>query len=157
MNNAGLAKEPRAVSELNLDDWQKTFDTNLFGTLRLTTAMIPLLRKAKEFGNIVNVSSGLGSLNNMTDNSHPYSKFAMAAYSASKAALNVYTIQLARDLEKDNIKVNAVCPGYTKSESNLAADAQPVEVGAKTPVTYAMLDKTGPTGGFFSQFGLQAW
>lgn len=157
INNAGISQDMSPVTAPNLEDWKATFDTNVFGTMCVTTHFLPLLKNALNKGRIVNVSSGLGSLNDMTDETHPYSQFTMAAYAASKAALNVYTIHLAKELKKQKIQVNAVCPGYTQSQSNTAEDAQPVEEGAKIPVHYATIEDPTLTGGFFNKFGTQNW
>jgi NAD(P)-dependent dehydrogenase (short-subunit alcohol dehydrogenase family) len=150
INNAGVLLEPFgiATSEVSLDTFRKTYDTNLFGVVAVTQALLPLLRKS-EAGRIVNLSSILGSLTLHTDPSSPIYNFKQVAYDSSKSALNQYTVHLAYELRQTPIKVNAAHPGWVKTE--LGGKDAPMELGdgAKTGVWLATLPADGPTGGYF--------
>jgi len=156
VNNAGIFKDLCPISQLPADDLTATLNTNVVGTFQTTTAFLPLLRKS-DHPRVVNVSSGLASLNNMTDPEHPYYQTVMPSYAASKAALNVLTIYLARELKDTGIKINAVCPGLTATRYVDTPGAHPVEVGAAIPVQYALINDDGPTGGFFDRNGVHNW
>ncbi len=150
INNAAIRVEEygRQPSEQPLDHWHETFETNLFGPVAVTQAFLPLLRRSAA-GRIVNVSSLLGSLGTHSDaTSYAYSpKFkSLPAYSASKSALNSWTVHLAYELRDTAIKVNAVHPGYTKTDMNCGDGDLDVETGAKTSIRMALLDGDGPTG-----------
>src|SRR5215469_7661115 len=134
VNNAGIATDLMPGSKLTMDVLQKTFETNVIGVFRVTKAMLPLLRKSKH-GRIVNMSSGLGSLTWNTDSQGPLpSRHSSLAYSASKAALNMITIQLGNELKDAGIKVNSADPGFTATDMNQHRGAKTVEQGAATPV-----------------------
>lgn len=161
VNNAGIRIEEygRAPSEQPLHDWRETFATNLFGTVAVTQALLPLLRKSAA-GRIVNVSSLLGSLNSHCDrSSYAYSpRFkSLPAYSASKSALNSWTIHLAYELRNTPIKVNAVHPGYTKTDMNSGEGDLDVANGAKTSARMALLDSDGPTGTYVHMDSTVPW
>ena len=157
VNNAGIALDWCPASELTVEQFQKTFETNVFGVFRVTKAMLPLLKKSKH-GRIVNISSGLGSL---TRNASPDGALAMRnmllAYSASKAALNMITIHFANELKSAGIKVNSANPGFTATDMNQNRGTKTVEQGAATPVRLAMLPDDGPTAGVFSDDGAEPW
>ncbi len=156
VNNAGIALDKGPLSEIALSDLTTTFETNVFGTFRAIQTFLPLLKKSDN-ACIVNVSSSLGSLTDMTDENSQYYDVLIPAYASSKAALNVLTIHLARELKPLGIKINAVEPGLTATRAVALPNAQPVEVGAQSSVQYALLDKDGPTGGFFDRFGPFRW
>ena len=151
INNAGVLLDPYvSVTALSVDNWRKTFETNVFAVVGLTQTLLPLIQKS-EAGRIVNLSSILGSL---TLNRDPNSPIAAAStfnthYNASKAALNMYTVHLANALKDTNIKVNAAHPGWVKTD--MGGEAAPMELvdGAKTSVALATLPNDGPTGGYF--------
>lgn len=155
VNNAGVALDWVAPSEASIEDVQKTFDTNLFGVFRVTKAFVPLLKKSKH-GRIVNLSSGLGSLALAAKGAFPAWN-QLLGYRASKAALNMLSIQFAEELRSAGIKVNAVGPGYTATDMNKHQGTKTVEQGAATPVRLALLPDDGPTGGFFSDEGVEPW
>ncbi|QYY35045.1 SDR family oxidoreductase [Ruficoccus sp. ZRK36] len=156
VNNAGIFFDKCPLTELPVEDLAATFNTNVVGTFRVTRSFLPLLRKS-EHARIVNVSSGLGSLQHMTDENSPYYQVVMPSYASSKAALNVLTVYLARELKDSGIKVNSVCPGMTATRYVDSPFAHPVEVGAEIPVRYALIDDDGPTGGFFDRNGPHKW
>lgn len=149
VNNAGIARDnaQRKPSEQTLVHWRETFDTNLFGVVAVTQALLPLLRKSPA-GRIVNVSSILGSLTLHSDPASPIYDFKVPAYSASKSALNAWTVQLAHELRDTSIKVNAVHPGYVKTDMNAGEGELDVAEGARTSVRMALLDEAGPNGGY---------
>ena len=157
VNNAGIAVDWFPSSELTVEALRETFETNVFGAFRVTKAFLPLLKKS-EHGRIVNMSSGLGS---MTRHSNPNSGLTLQnmllAYSASKAALNMMTVQFANELRSAGIKVNSACPGYTATDMNQHQGKRTVEQGAATPVRLALLPDDGPTGGVFSDDGPEPW
>lgn len=157
MNNAGVnlrGDGPPGVADV--DAVQRVFDANFFGALRVAQAMLPLLRKSAA-GRIVNVSSGLGSLAFNSDPSWPGYSYKLIGYNASKAALNMLTVQLAYELRDTKIKVNSANPGYTKTDLNDNQGTQPVEVGAIEATRLALLDDHGPTGQSFSKDGRDPW
>jgi NAD(P)-dependent dehydrogenase (short-subunit alcohol dehydrogenase family) len=135
---------------------RKTFETNYFGALEVTQAMLPLVRKSAA-ARIVNVSSTLGSLTFQSDPNNPYSAFRSTGYSGSKAALNMLTINLAYELRDTPAKVNSACPGYVATDINNNSGPRTVEQGAAIIVHLATLDADGPTGGFFDDAGSIAW
>ena len=157
VNNAGIAVDWFSSSELTVEALRETFETNVFGVFRVTKAFLPLLRTSKQ-GRIVNMSSGLGS---MTRHSNPNSGLTLGnmllAYSASKAALNMMTVQFANELRSARIKVNSACPGYTATDMNQHQGKRTVEQGAATPVRLALLPDDGLTGGVFSDDGPEPW
>jgi len=155
VNNAGIALDWCPGSEATVEALQKTFETNVFGVFRVTKALLPLLKKSKH-GRIVNLSSGLGSITN-TANGPLAGRNMLLAYCASKAALNMITVQFANELKSVGIKVNAANPGYTATDMNQNRGTKTVEQGAATPVRLALLPDDGPTAGVFSDEGLEPW
>jgi NAD(P)-dependent dehydrogenase (short-subunit alcohol dehydrogenase family) len=157
VNNAGIALDWFPGSELTVETLQQTFDTNVFGVFRVTKALLPLLKKSKH-GRIVNVSSGLGSLTLHTQPNSPLAVGSiLLAYSASKAALNMITVQFANELRSAGIKVNSANPGYTATDMNQHRGTKTIAQGAATPVRLALLPDDGPTGGVFSDDGPEPW
>ena len=151
INNAGIVKGEGLFGNSTLDipveDIRDTFETNFIAPVKITRALLPLLRKS-EGGRIVNLSSILGS---NAEGANPESQIYEAkglAYNASKAALNTLTIHLAHALKGTNIKVNSVHPGWVKTD--LGTDAAPMEIvdGAKTSVAMATIGADGPTATF---------
>jgi NAD(P)-dependent dehydrogenase (short-subunit alcohol dehydrogenase family) len=118
--------------------------------------MLPLLRKSHA-GRIVNISSGLGSLEYNGDPNWEFAAVKHLGYSASKAALNMLTVQLAFELRDTRIKVNSADPGFTATDLNQHRGYQTVEQGASEAVRLALLPADGPTGGFFSSAGRDPW
>jgi NAD(P)-dependent dehydrogenase (short-subunit alcohol dehydrogenase family) len=157
VNNAGIALDWVPGSQLSIEMLRQTFEVNLFGVFRVTKALLPLLRNSQH-GRIVNLSSGLGSLSRQADpQSSVTLRNMLLAYSASKAALNMITIQFANELKDANIKVNSANPGYTATDMNQHRGVKTVEQGAATPVRLALLADDGPTGGVFSDEGPEPW
>ncbi|WP_066834590.1 SDR family oxidoreductase [Rufibacter ruber] len=152
INNAGIngGRPPYTALEAGADQFMAAFNTNVVGVARVTQAIIDLLYQSAE-PRIVNVSTSVGSLSLQSNPSWPaydYAKYAV--YGSSKAALNMYTVHLAYELRDTAFKVNAVCPGYTKTDFTNHNGGEVAEAG-KRIVKYALIDQNGPTGKFFSE------
>jgi len=139
INNAAILIE-RSVLEASIDDYCRSFETNVLGPLRLSVAMLPGMIE-RNYGRVVNVSSSAGQLSSMGGYAPPYS--------ISKAALNALTRQLADATENANVLVNCVDPGWVRTEMGGPKAPRSVERGAETIVWCATLPDGGPTGGFF--------
>jgi NAD(P)-dependent dehydrogenase (short-subunit alcohol dehydrogenase family) len=169
INNAAIAKigQPQgAVEEIakkgrlsvaSLDDIHTIYETNVFGVIAVTQAMLPYLRKSSS-ANIVNVSSGVGSLTRTLGEGGEHLREIFGTYSASKTALNAVTVGFALDLAAEGIKVNAACPGFTKTALNNFQGTQTLAEGAKEPVRLALLGPDGPTGTYSNaKLGTLPW
>lgn len=158
VNNAGISGRPGdgPPSIAGIDTVRRLMETNFLGPLAVTQAMLPLLRKSVA-GRIVNVSSGLGSLTLNGDPDWEFAGVKLLGYNASKAALNMLTVQLAFELSDTTIKVNAADPGFTATDLNQHRGTQTVEEGARTPVRLALLGRDGPSGGYFDAAGTLPW
>lgn len=153
VNNAGVLigrqETPDAsVLTASADAMMQSFRVNTLGPLWLIQAAVPVMRR-NDYGRIVNLSSGLGQLSEMGG--------GMPAYRVSKTALNALTRVTAAELNGSNIKVNAMCPGWVKTDMGGPDATRPVEEGAATAIWLATLDETGPTGGFFRDKKPIAW
>jgi len=151
INNAGISADGLAgtsASATTEQSLQDTFETNFFAPIALTQTLLPLLKKSAA-GRIVNMSSILGSQTLHADANSPIYNFKSLSYDASKASLNSFTIHLAYELKDTKIKVNSAHPGWVKTD--MGTDAAPMEIpeGGKTGVALALLDESGPSGGFF--------
>jgi NAD(P)-dependent dehydrogenase (short-subunit alcohol dehydrogenase family) len=138
VNNAGVYGDPVGAADYDLERAREVLEVNTFGPWRLIEAFLPLLHRSDR-PRIVNVSSGAGQLSDMNG--------GHAAYRVSKAALNALTRTLAWD--EDDVKVNAMCPGWVRTDMGGSSAPKSVEEGADTAVWLATLDEDGPTGGFF--------
>ncbi|KAB7763457.1 SDR family oxidoreductase [Xanthomonas maliensis] len=149
VNNAGIMIDDvqRKPSEQSMATWERTFDTNLFAVVAVTKALLPLLRRSLA-GRIVNVSSILGSLTLHSQPGSPIYDFKLAAYDASKSALNSWTVHLAHELRDTAIKVNTVHPGYVKTDMNNGVGELEIADGARSSVLMALLDAHGASGSF---------
>ncbi len=155
VNNAGIndsADGPAPIAQP--DAVEHVLRTNFLGALAVTQAMLPLLRKSPA-GRIVNVSSGLGSLTRSAQPNPSSPNFI--GYSASKAALNMLTVQLARLLGDTPIKVNSAAPGYTATALNDFRGTQTIPEGAIEIVRLALLPDDGPTGSYSERAGIVLW
>ena len=167
VNNAGIShagKPGRPLEEIarsglltvaSLDEVRSVFETNVFGVIAVTQAMLPLLREAPA-GRIVNIASQGGSLTWNADPKNPH-RAMFGAYSASKTALNAITFAFAMALASTPIKVNAACPGFTATDLNNFQGTRSVEQAAREPVRLALLDVNGPTGTFSNEDGPIPW
>ncbi|MBW4682885.1 MAG: SDR family oxidoreductase [Microcoleus vaginatus WJT46-NPBG5] len=153
VNNAGVLKDSRdpveaSIFNTKIDALRTTLETNLYAPLLLCQALIPLMKKG-DYGRVVNVSSSLGQLSEMSA--------GYPTYRISKTALNAVTGLLAAELQGTNILVNSACPGWVKTDmGGPDAPADPKE-GVKTIVWLATLPDGGPTGGFFRDQQPIAW
>jgi NAD(P)-dependent dehydrogenase (short-subunit alcohol dehydrogenase family) len=151
INNAGInGGMPQAALEASIDQFKSVFDTNVYGVVRVTQAFIDMLKKSSQ-PRIVNVSSSGCSLTLQSDPTWKYYTHKAAVYPASKAALNMYTINLAYELKDTLFKVNAVCPGFVATDFNNHRGTGTVQEGGARIAKYAMIDDDGPTGKFISE------
>lgn len=157
VNNAGILVDAATPpSGLAMKDIVKTFEVNLFGPIRVTQSLTPLLKSAGD-ARVVMMGSGVGSLAMITDPTSLYSTVNLLDYTASKVALNAATVSFAKEFEPFGIKVNIVDPGHVRTDLNDNTGFLTPEEGAATAIRMAMLDSTGPTGGFFASHGRQPW
>lgn len=156
INNAAISIDDAPPSGLAMEVLRRTYETNVFGPIAVTKAMLPLLRKSSA-GRIVNMSSGLGSLTLTSDRDWEFADTNLLAYNSSKTALNAITVQFAKELRDTPIKVNAADPGYTATDMNNHQGTRRVEQGAWAAVRLATLPADGPTGGFFDEDGPLPW
>ena len=145
------------ASNIDLTEMRAIWDTNVFGVVALTQAVLPLLRKTPG-ARIVNVSSALGSLQMAADPAGQTRPLFGPGYPAAKTALNAITLAFALELEPEGIKVNAVTPGFTKTNLNNFEGTETLEQGAAEAVRVALLGADGPTGQFtHSTLGTVPW
>jgi NAD(P)-dependent dehydrogenase (short-subunit alcohol dehydrogenase family) len=166
INNAGITgsgqvspedAHDQVPSTVDLDMVRTVFETNVFGVIAVTNAMLPLLRRSPA-PRIVNVSTHAASLTITSDPDGPLATLPpSAAYAPSKTALTALTVQYANELRKDGILVNAVAPGYVDTDSNNHTGFLTVAQGAAVLVRLATLGADGPTAGFFSEEGSVSW
>ena len=141
VNNAGVYPDEGVPGlTIDLDTVRRTLEVNAYGPLRLCQALVPLMRR-RRYGRIVNVSSGAGSLTEMGGGT--------LAYRVSKVSLNAITRILADEVRGSGILINAMCPGWVRTEMGGRHAPRSVEDGADTAIFLATLPDTGPTGGFF--------
>jgi len=167
VNNAGVshAGKPGApfpqsaqsglLTVASLDDVRAVFETNVFGVIAVTQAMLPLLREAPA-GRIVNLGSTSGSLTWNSNPTNPHHAM-FGTYSSSKTALHAITLAFAFALESTDIKVNAACPGFTSTALNNFAGTRTVEQGAREAVRLALIGTDGPTGTLSDEDGPVPW
>jgi NAD(P)-dependent dehydrogenase (short-subunit alcohol dehydrogenase family) len=159
VNNAGIETRGAgnvvpSAAEVTADLMRSLFETNVFGVVRVTAAFLPLLRRSPA-PVIVNLSSGLGSLTRLTTPGTPAYAYPGVAYPASKAAVNMITVQYAKAFP--DMRINAVEPGFTATDLNGHAGTQTVEQGAEIIVRMAQIGPDGPTGGYFGADGPLPW
>jgi NAD(P)-dependent dehydrogenase (short-subunit alcohol dehydrogenase family) len=157
VNNAAVKHEfhPALPSETPVAVVKETFETNVFGTIRVIQAMLPLLRRSPG-GRIVNVTSTLGSLSRALDPAAAQFPVTLLGYNSSKSAVNAVTVLFANELRQTPVKVNAVDPGGVNTPMNPRATRTADEAVAPI-VRLALIDSTGPTGGYFDEHGSVPW
>jgi len=156
VNNAGIADRlDGPPSRASVDAVERVLRTNFLGAVAVTQAVLPLLRKS-EAGRIVNVSSELGSIASHGDPTWKYAHVKVLGYCASKAAMNMFTVQLAFELRDQRIAVNSVNPGFTATDLNAHRGQQTAEEGAAEIVRVA-LQEHGPSGKFLETGGELLW
>jgi NAD(P)-dependent dehydrogenase (short-subunit alcohol dehydrogenase family) len=156
VNNAGITggmpQTPTAVDPATV---RAAVETNVIGVIRVTNAVLPLLRRSAS-PRIVNMSSTVGSLTLQTTPGTETGPIS-AAYTASKTFLNAVTVQYVRELRDTNILINAACPGFTATDLNGFRGVRTPEQGAAIAIKLATLPDGGPTGGFFDDAGVVPW
>jgi NAD(P)-dependent dehydrogenase (short-subunit alcohol dehydrogenase family) len=149
VNNAGaptISRRRAAASQTDLDDMRAVYEINVFGVVRVTNAMLPLLRKSPA-ARIVNVSSEVGSISSQTDPASPLSQMpASVQYPSSKAAVNMITAMYAKEMKDTPVKVNAANPGYCATDFNDNSGFRTAAEGAEPSVYLATLPDDGPSG-----------
>ncbi|MFE2998158.1 SDR family NAD(P)-dependent oxidoreductase [Nocardia sp. NPDC059246] len=160
VNNAGIQAEMSAdglvvgADGLTAEIMRETFETNVFGTVRVLHAFLPVLQESAA-AVVVNVSSGLASLTGVATPGSPAHAYPGVAYPASKTAVNMLTIQYAKAFPW--LRINSVEPGYTKTDLNNNSGHQTVQEAAEIIVRMALIGADGPTGGFFDINGPLPW
>lgn len=155
INNAGVCLDrSQQPSKVSLNTIRETFETNFFGVVAITQALLPLIHKSNA-GRIVNISSGRGSLTQHSDPNYSYAK--TLAYNSSKTALNAFTVMLAAELKDTAIKINSADPDWCRTDMGGENATHFVEEGADTPVWLATLPNDGFTGGFFNSRNPTPW
>ncbi|WP_457030816.1 SDR family oxidoreductase [Kitasatospora sp. P5_F3] len=158
VNNAGISggmpQEPTRVDPATI---RTVVETNVIGVLRVTNAMLPMLRRSAA-PRIVNMSSSVGSLTRQSGAGGEQAIGPVAvAYAPSKTFLNAVTLQYARELSGTNILINAACPGYVATDLNGFHGVRTPEQGAAIAIKLATLPDDGPTGRFFEDAGTVPW
>lgn len=167
INNAGISHaghpgmsfpeimQTNSLTTAPLEDIRTVWDTNVFGLIAVTQAMLPLLRQS-DAGRIVTIGSSGGSMgeNARPDNAH---RTMYGNYSSSKSAAHAATLAFALALETTHIKVNIACPGHTGTALNNFSGARSPEQGARRAIELALIGEDGPTGTFSDENGLVAW
>jgi len=156
VNNAGITGGPeQAPTTVNPATMLAVVQTNVIGVMRVTNAMLPMLRRAAS-PRIVNVSSSVGSLTRQTTPGSFVGPIAVA-YAPSKSFLNAVMVQYAKELADTNILINAACPGFVATDLNGFRGTGTAQQGAATPIRLATLPDGGPTGQFFEDAGTVPW
>jgi NAD(P)-dependent dehydrogenase (short-subunit alcohol dehydrogenase family) len=135
---------------------REVYETNIFGVISVTNAMLPLLRRS-DAGRIVNLASHMGSLTLSSDPHSPIAGINLIAYQSSKTALNAITVGYAKELRETPIKVNAAAPGFVATDLNHHRGQRTPAEGAMIAVRLALLDEAGPSGACLSQDGAVPW
>lgn len=150
VNNAGVALDRYSMSVLDtpVQLFRDTLETNVYGALMLCQQLVPLMLR-EGYGRVVNLSSGMGQLEDMGDGS--------AAYRMSKTALNALTRMVAAATAKKGILANALCPGWVRTDMGGRNAVRGVEKGAETAVWLATLPANGPSGGLFRDKKAMVW
>ncbi|MDR3025017.1 SDR family oxidoreductase [Chryseobacterium sp.] len=159
INNAGITGVklnedgsflPQTAIDTEVEVYKEVYETNVYGVIRVTQAFLDLLKKSEE-PRIVMVSSSQGSITLHSDPGYQYYNYKGPVYLSSKSALNMYTVNLAYELRDTNFKINAVSPGFTKTDLNHNRGTGTVEDAAKRLVKYALIGNDGVTGKFFCE------
>ncbi|HEY2077962.1 MAG TPA: SDR family NAD(P)-dependent oxidoreductase [Streptosporangiaceae bacterium] len=159
VNNAGIEMRiggnvVPGAADITAGLMRSLFETNVFGVVRVTHAFLPLLRRSAT-PVVVNVSSGLASMSRVATPGTPAYAYPGVAYPASKAAVNMITVQYAKAFP--DMRINAVEPGYTATDLNGHAGTQTVEQGAEIIVRMAQVGDDGPTGSYVGAEGPLPW
>ncbi len=147
LRKAGILKQEQGAKDISLENVKHIMETNFYGAWRMIQVFVPLLQKSKD-ARIINVSSGMGQLESLTG-TYP-------AYSLSKSSLNALTIMFSNELKDKGIKVNAMCPGWVRTDMGGPDAPLGVNEGADTAIWLAT-EKEIPTGKFFQKRKIIAW
>ncbi|MFF0268081.1 SDR family oxidoreductase [Kribbella sp. NPDC004536] len=154
VNNAAITGPmPQTPTTLEPTTVRTVMETNVIGVIRVTNAMLPMLRRSTA-PRIVNMSSSVGSLALQTA---PDTDLLPTAYLASKTYLNALTIQYAKELSDTNILVNAGCPGFTATDLNGFRGTRTPQQAATIAIHLATLPNNSPTGTFSNDTGPIPW
>lgn len=151
INNAGIIGPRVQPADITAADILATYDTNVFGIVRMTHAFLPLLQ-ASAAPAIINVTSGLGSFHAVHDASRVESTIVAPLYTSSKSAVTMLTVQYAKAFP--GIRINAADPGYTATDFNGHSGTQTVTEGTDAVVALALHGADGPTGTFTDRSGI---
>ena len=154
VDDAGILQPFMESADLTGADAAEVFGTNVFGTVRVMHAFLPLLQQSAH-PVIVNVSSGMGPFAVVTDPERGESRVSVPLYSASKSALTMLTVQYAKLLP--GMRVNAADPGLTATDFNGGRGTNTVTEGTDAIVELATVDADGPTGTFVDRTGTVDW
>ncbi|PSK97872.1 NAD(P)-dependent dehydrogenase (short-subunit alcohol dehydrogenase family) [Haloactinopolyspora alba] len=159
VNNAGVEGRDAGnnvvgPADVTAEQMRALFETNVFGVVRVTGTFLPLLQRSAN-PVVVNLSSGLASLTRLTTTGTPAYGYTGVAYPASKAAVNTITVQYAKAFP--DMRINAVEPGFTKTDLNGNTGIQTVEEGAEIIVRMAQVGSDGPTGAYVDASGPLPW
>lgn len=154
INNAGTHGGSRTKpGEADAEEFRRVYETNVFGVVAVTNALLPLLLQS-DAGRVVNISSLRGSLGD----EGAFTGQPSISYSSSKTALNAITVHYARAFSKTALKINAAAPGHVATDFNGFRGTRSPEEGAAIAIHLATgIDEDGPTGGFFDDNGQIAW
>ncbi|WP_335967002.1 SDR family oxidoreductase [Galbibacter sp. PAP.153] len=141
---------PQTSQNTGIEIFKEVYETNIYGVVRVTQAFLDLLKKSDE-PRIVMVSSSQGSITLHSDPTYKYYNHKGVVYLSSKSALNMYTVNLAYELKDTNFKINAISPGFTKTDFNHHRGTETVEDAGKRIIKYALIDNNGVTGKFFCE------
>ncbi|WP_043264113.1 SDR family oxidoreductase [Streptomyces sp. CT34] len=156
VNNAGITGSvPQMPTTVDVATVRAAVETNVIGVIRVTNAMLPLLRRSAS-PRIVNMSSSVGSLTLQTTPGAETGPIAVA-YAPSKTFLNAVTVQYAKELRDTNILINAACPGFCATDLNGFRGVRTPQQGAAIAIRLATLPDDGPTGSFFDDAGEVPW
>jgi NAD(P)-dependent dehydrogenase (short-subunit alcohol dehydrogenase family) len=156
VNNAAITGgAPQMPTTVDLARVRAAVETNVVGVIRVTNAMLPLLRRSAS-PRIVNMSSSVGSLTLQTTPGAETGPIAVA-YAPSKTFLNAVTVQYAKELHDTNILINSACPGFTATDLNNFRGVRTPEQGAAIAIRLATLPDDGPTGRFFDDAREVPW
>lgn len=157
VNNAGIAGGFTGLpSEATAAEMREVYETNVFGVVSVTGAMLPLLRRSQA-GRIVNLSSHLGSLTLNSDPQSPIARVQLIAYQTAKTALNAVTVAYAKELRGTSIKINVANPGVVATDINNHRGQRTPAEGAAIVVQLALLDESGPSGACLADEGIVPW
>lgn len=157
INNASIAPDNGTPpSQESMEMLRQTFETNVSGAFAILQTMLPLLLKS-EAGRVVNMPSGLGSLDQINDPNYEFTNVKSVARNSPKTALNTFTVQFAYELKDTPIKINSADPGFTATDLNDDRGTHTVEQAARIVVKLATLPESGPTGEFFDENGQVQW